>query len=79
VFSPFPEPVDTVMVNGKFVVEKGQLVGVDVEQLVERANAISTSLLGAAGKKTGKDYLKRPSSERSGRAALRARPRPDTL
>ena len=78
VFSPFPEPVDTVMVNGKVVVEKGQLVGVDVEQLVERANAISTSLLRAAGKKTGKDYLKRPSSEGNSRAALRARPRPDT-
>ncbi len=48
VFTPFPEPVDTVMVNGRVVVEAGELVGVDVPALVERAEAISQSLLAGA-------------------------------
>jgi cytosine/adenosine deaminase-related metal-dependent hydrolase len=60
VFSPFPEPVDTVMVNGRIVVEGGRLTGVDVERLVDRANAIAESLLREAGQRTGKDYFKRP-------------------
>jgi cytosine/adenosine deaminase-related metal-dependent hydrolase len=45
VFSPFPEPVDTSIVNGRVVVESGQLVGVDVPALVERAEGISQGLL----------------------------------
>jgi cytosine/adenosine deaminase-related metal-dependent hydrolase len=44
VFSPWPEPVDTVMVNGRIVVEGGQLVGVDVPALVERADRIAATL-----------------------------------
>jgi cytosine/adenosine deaminase-related metal-dependent hydrolase len=44
VFSPWPEPVDTVMVNGRIVVEGGQLVGVDVPALVERADRIAAGL-----------------------------------
>ncbi len=48
VFTPFPEPVDTVMVNGRLVVESGALVGVDVPALVERAEAISEALLARA-------------------------------
>jgi cytosine/adenosine deaminase-related metal-dependent hydrolase len=48
VFSPFPEPVDTVIVNGRLRVEGGRLVGVDVEALVERADGIAGSLLAAA-------------------------------
>ena len=44
VFSPWPEPVDTVMVNGRIVVEGGQLVGVDVRALVERADRIAAGL-----------------------------------
>ncbi len=48
VFSPFPEPVDTVMVNGRVVVEGAQLVGVDTFALVERAERISGGLLRAA-------------------------------
>jgi 8-oxoguanine deaminase len=46
VFSPWPEPVDTVMVNGRLVVEGGRLVGVDVEALVARADQIAARLLG---------------------------------
>jgi cytosine/adenosine deaminase-related metal-dependent hydrolase len=44
VFSPWPEPVDTVMVNGRIVVEGGELVGVDVPALVERADRIAAAL-----------------------------------
>ena len=58
VFSPFPAPVDLAMVNGKVVVEGGELVGVDVPALVERTNAISEGLLRAASRSTGKDYFK---------------------
>ena len=59
VFTPFPEPVDTVIVNGRVVVEGGQLVGVDVPALVERADAIAASLLERAHRRTGIDYTKR--------------------
>lgn len=45
VFSPWPEPVDTVIVNGRILVEGGQLLGVDVPALVERADAIAEGLL----------------------------------
>jgi cytosine/adenosine deaminase-related metal-dependent hydrolase len=45
VFSPWPEPVDTVIVNGRILVESGQLLGVDVPALVERADAIAEGLL----------------------------------
>jgi cytosine/adenosine deaminase-related metal-dependent hydrolase len=44
VFSPWPEPVDTVMVNGRIVVEGGALRGVDVPALVERADRIAAAL-----------------------------------
>ena len=59
VFSPFPEPADTVMVDGRVVVEGGRLLGVDVPALVERADAIAQALLAAASRATGRDYLKR--------------------
>ena len=45
VFSPWPEPVDTVIVNGRILVESGELLGVDVPALVERADAIAEGLL----------------------------------
>ena len=47
VFSPFPEPVDTVIVNGRVRVEGGTLTGVDIGALVDRAERISGALLGA--------------------------------
>jgi cytosine/adenosine deaminase-related metal-dependent hydrolase len=59
VFSPWPEPVDTVIVNGRVVVEGGELKGVDVPALVERADALSAALLEAASARTGRDYLRR--------------------
>jgi cytosine/adenosine deaminase-related metal-dependent hydrolase len=45
VFTPFPEPVHTAMVDGRIVVENGELVGVDVERLVARADAIAERML----------------------------------
>jgi 8-oxoguanine deaminase len=44
VFSPWPETVDTVMVNGRIVVESGRLPGVDVPALVERADRIADGM-----------------------------------
>ena len=57
--APDPEPVDTVMVDGKVVVQGGQLVGVDVERLVAHADATAMALLAAAGRRTGTDYTRK--------------------
>jgi cytosine/adenosine deaminase-related metal-dependent hydrolase len=59
VFSPWPEPVDTVMVNGRIVVERGELVGVDVPRLVAHAEEASAALLDAALRDTGIDYRRK--------------------
>ena len=59
VFTPFPEPVDTVIVNGRVVVEEGELVGVDVPALVARADAISERMLRRASQATGRDYFRK--------------------
>jgi hypothetical protein len=48
-----------VIVNGRIVVESGQLVGVDVPALVARADAISERMLRAASASTGRDYFRR--------------------
>lgn len=60
VFSPWPEPADTVIVDGRVVVEGGHLTGVDVEALVARADAVSHALLREASVRTGRDYTRRP-------------------
>jgi cytosine/adenosine deaminase-related metal-dependent hydrolase len=44
VFSPWPETVDTVMVNGRIVVEAGRLPHLDVPALVERADRIAARM-----------------------------------
>jgi cytosine/adenosine deaminase-related metal-dependent hydrolase len=59
VFTPFPEPVDTVMVNGRVVVEGGELVGVDVPALVARADRIAEAMLDRAEKNTGVSFRSR--------------------
>ena len=59
VFTPFPEPAHTVMVNGRIVVEGGELVGVDVEALIDRADRIAESMLDRASRETGRDYRAR--------------------
>jgi cytosine/adenosine deaminase-related metal-dependent hydrolase len=43
-FSPWPEPVDTVMVNGRLVVEGGELRVADVPALIARADTIAERL-----------------------------------
>jgi len=59
VFSPWPEPVDTVMVNGRILVEGGELAGVDVPRLVAQAESASAALLDAALRTTGVDYRRK--------------------
>jgi cytosine/adenosine deaminase-related metal-dependent hydrolase len=59
VFSPWPEPVDTVVVDGRVVVEGGELVEVDAPALAARADAISRALLERASRATGHDYFSR--------------------
>jgi len=56
VFSPWPEPVDTVMVNGRIVAERGALVGVDTPRLIAHAEEAAAALLDAALRTTGRDY-----------------------
>ena len=48
VFSPWPEPVDTVMVNGELRVEGGEILGLDVPALVAEADAIAARVLAKA-------------------------------
>jgi 8-oxoguanine deaminase len=57
VFTPWPEPVDTVMVNGKVLVEGGRIRELDVRALVDKADVISEGLLRAASRTTGIDYF----------------------
>ena len=45
VFSPWPEPVDTVIVNGEVRVKGGQVRGLDVPALVAQADAVAARLL----------------------------------
>jgi cytosine/adenosine deaminase-related metal-dependent hydrolase len=59
VFSPWPETVDTVIVNGRVVVENGELLGVDVPALVHRAE------------QTAADLVRRSSRGRIAQAATR--------
>jgi 8-oxoguanine deaminase len=59
VFTPFPEPVATVIVNGRVVVENGHLVDVDVWELVARADRISEDMLREASRRTGRDYFRK--------------------
>jgi hypothetical protein len=51
--------VDTVMVNGRIVVERGELVGVDVPRLIAHAEEASAALLDAAFQTTGLDYRRK--------------------
>lgn len=61
VFSPFPEPAHLVMVNGRVVVDHGELLDVDVPALVARADALAEKQLRVASARTGRDYFARPS------------------
>jgi 8-oxoguanine deaminase len=48
-FSGISHVVDTVLVDGKIVVERGKLLGVDEAELCERANRLSKMMLEKAG------------------------------
>ena len=48
VFAGYNHGTDYTICNGKVVVEKGKLTGVDERELTVRANRIAASLLGAA-------------------------------
>ena len=48
--------VDTTIVNGKVVVEKGRLVQVNEEEVIDRANRLSKEFITRAAKSTGMDY-----------------------
>jgi cytosine/adenosine deaminase-related metal-dependent hydrolase len=52
--------VDTTIVNGEVVVEKGRLTRVDEEQVVEKANRLSKEFIERASKRTGMDYSQAP-------------------
>jgi cytosine/adenosine deaminase-related metal-dependent hydrolase len=49
VFSPWPEPVDTVMVNGRVVVSGGELVSIDVPSLIAYAETVAKRLTRGLG------------------------------
>jgi 8-oxoguanine deaminase len=50
--------VDTSIINGKVVVENGDLIGVDEEAITERANKLSAEYIKRVTKNTGIDYTK---------------------
>lgn len=52
--------VDTTIVNGDVVVEKGRLTRVDEDAIVERANKLSKAYIARASRKTGVDYSQIP-------------------
>jgi cytosine/adenosine deaminase-related metal-dependent hydrolase len=53
VFAPWPEPVDTAIVNGRVRVENGRLRDVDVPALIDRADAAAQRLLAGAAAAAG--------------------------
>ncbi|MCJ7623596.1 MAG: amidohydrolase family protein [Anaerolineaceae bacterium] len=50
--------VDTSIINGEVVIDKGELCKVDEHSIVERANSLSKDFLERARKETGIDYTK---------------------
>ena len=52
--------VDTTIVNGKVVVEKGRLVNVNEDEVIDRANRLSKEFISQAAKSTGMDYSQVP-------------------
>lgn len=51
--------VDTVIVNGRVVVERGELRTADAKAIARRANEIGARLVADASARTGIDYLRR--------------------
>ena len=57
VFSGFDHTVDYTVVNGRVVVAERRLVNVDAAALAIRANEIAASMVAAATRRTGLDFL----------------------
>ncbi len=55
--------VDTTIVNGEVVVEKGRLTRVNEEDVIDRANKLSKEFIDRASKSTGMDYSQVPSRQ----------------
>ncbi len=58
VFNVALSPVDYSIINGKIVVEKGQIVGLDEKELIQKHQLISTELVKKAGKNIGKKLVR---------------------
>lgn len=58
VFYASNHQVDTSIINGELVIEKGKLCHVDEDSIVERANRLSRDFLERARQDTGIDYTK---------------------
>lgn len=52
--------VDTTIINGEVVVRNGRLVKVDQDEIVKNANRISAQMVERAHRRTGIDFLKKP-------------------
>jgi cytosine/adenosine deaminase-related metal-dependent hydrolase len=52
--------VDTTIVNGEVVVEKGHLVRVDEDKIIDQANRLSKEFIARAARRTGMDYSQVP-------------------
>jgi 8-oxoguanine deaminase len=50
--------VDTSIINGKVIVENGNLIGIDEQAITERANKLSAEYIKRVNKNTGIDYTK---------------------
>lgn len=50
--------VDTTIINGKIVVENGQLTNINTKELIEEANTLAKRMIEQAAKKTGINFMK---------------------
>ena len=55
--------IDTAVVNGRIVVENGELVSASEQEIVREANRVTRKLLEGARRRTGIDYTKALSPE----------------
>jgi cytosine/adenosine deaminase-related metal-dependent hydrolase len=56
-FSGDSHIVDTTIVNGKILVQNGELLNLDEEKVIDKANKTASEMLKRASKRTGIDYV----------------------